>query len=145
MPRNPDKKQCNKPNCRNYAMHGHHLCRVHLNHLLPTSEQGTSSKESNPLSHGFYSRHYTIQELSDLLDETEIPALDEEITAARIAIRRLLSYLGENDPVPDRDFQAAIALVFTGASTIGRLIRHQQVISGESAAVTLGALMFIPE
>jgi len=144
MPRNPDKKRCRQPNCRNYAMRGRKLCRVHLNRLVPSPDEapslreGTSPGESNPLTQGFYSRHYTLQEIADLLDQVEIPALDEEITATRIAIRRLLSYLAEDDSVPDRDFQAAIALVFTGASTIGRLTRHQQVLTGESADTIAG-------
>ena len=159
MPRNPHKKRCAKPNCRNYAMRGRHLCRAHLNFMLPPSQgegtslgegtfpgelssqrEGPSPGESNHLTHGFYSRHYTIQELADLLDKAEIPGLDEEITAARIAIRRLLSYLAENGPIPDRDFQAAIALVFTGAATIGRLLRHQQLLSGEAADTIAGGL-----
>jgi len=164
MPRNPHKKRCAKPNCRNYAMRGRHLCRAHLNFMLPptpsevpslgvgtspvelpSQREGPAPGESNHLSHGFYSRHYTIQELADLLDQAEIPGLDEEITAARIAIHRLLSYLTENDPIPDRDFQAAIALVFTGASTIGRLLRHQQLLSGEAADTIAGGIGTILE
>ena len=140
MPRNPHKKRCAKPNCRNYAMRGRNLCRAHLTPKLPSQGEDTSPGESNHLTHGFYSRHYTIQELADLLDKAEIPGLDEEITAARIAIRRLLSYLAENGPIPDRDFQAAIALVFTGAATIGRLLRHQQLLSGEAADTIAGGL-----
>ena len=155
MPRNPHKKKCRKPNCRNYTMRGRDLCRAHLAPLPPSQSEGHSPSErtspsedpsrsestsGNPdhLSHGFYSRHYTIQEIADLLDQAELPALNEEITAARIAIRRLLSYLEENGGIPDRDFQAAIALVFTGASTIGRLTRHQQLLSGESADTIAG-------
>jgi len=137
MSRNPAKKRCARPNCRNYAMHGRPLCRVHHYQKTPSPGKGTAPDKP---SHGFYSRHYTIQELADLLDETEIPDLDEEITAARVAIRRLLSYLAEDDPIPDRDFQAAIALVFTGASTIGRLLRHQQLLSGEAADTIAGGL-----
>ena len=151
MPRNPHKKKCRKPNCRNYTMRGRDLCRAHLAPLPPSQSEGPSpgertslgegtspGEDPNRLSHGFYSRHYTIQEIADLLDQAEIPALEEEITATRIAIRRLLSYLAENGPVPDRDFQAAIALVFTGASTIGRLTRHQQLLSGESSDTIAG-------
>ena len=150
MPRNPHKKRCSKPNCHNYAMRGRDLCRVHLNPLLPSPGEGTFPDEDpscsegpapgnpNRLSHGFYSRHYTLQEIADLLDQAEVPALDEEITAARIAVRRLLAYIDKDGRLPDRDLQAAIALVFTGASTVGRLLRHQQLLSGEAADTIAG-------
>ncbi len=133
MPRNPDKKHCAIPNCRAYAMRGRQRCRPHLHTALPPPAAATPPAESGQLGQSFYSRHYTLQEIADLLDQADDPGLDQEITAARIAIRRILAYIDKNDQLPDRDLQAALALVFTGASTIGRLLRHQQVLSGEAA------------
>jgi hypothetical protein len=34
MPRNPNKRHCQTPVCRNWAMRSHVHCRPHLDHLL---------------------------------------------------------------------------------------------------------------
>ena len=128
--------------CRAWSVHNTDppLCSAHAG---LNKGAGAPPGNRNRLTHGFYSRHYTLQEIADLLDLAEVPGLEDEITAARIAIRRLLAYLEENGRLPNRDFQAAIALVFTGTSTIGRLLRHQQILSGESADTISGGLATI--
>ena len=59
MPRNLHKKRCQIPNCRSWAMHGHRLCRSHLDHHLGPRNGGAptgnlhafkSCRYANPLS-----------------------------------------------------------------------------------------------
>jgi hypothetical protein len=53
MPRNPNKKQCTKPKCHNYAMRGRLLCRSHLDHELGPRGAGAPTGNPNALTDGF--------------------------------------------------------------------------------------------
>ena len=45
MPRNPSKKKCQIPGCRNWAMRGHNHCRPHLDQFL--GPRGAGAPENN--------------------------------------------------------------------------------------------------
>ena len=45
MPRNPNKKKCQIPGCRNWAMRGHNHCRPHLDQFL--GPRGAGAPENN--------------------------------------------------------------------------------------------------
>jgi hypothetical protein len=53
MPRNPNKKQCTKPKCHNYAMRGRLMCRSHLDHELGPRGAGAPTGNLNALTDGF--------------------------------------------------------------------------------------------
>jgi hypothetical protein len=53
MPRNPNKKQCTKPKCHNYAMRGRLMCRSHLDHELGPRGAGAPMGNLNALTDGF--------------------------------------------------------------------------------------------
>ena len=93
--------------CRAWAVHYSDppLCSSHSGR-----NQGAGAPESNKnrLTHGFYSRYFTLQEVSDLLSSADVPELAGEIIAAQIAIRRILAYLEQNGGIQDEDFQAAV-------------------------------------
>ncbi len=53
MPRNPHKKPCTQPKCRNYAMRGRLTCRSHLDHELGPRGAGAPIGNLNALTEGF--------------------------------------------------------------------------------------------
>ena len=68
MPRNPDKKQCNKPNCRNYAMRGRDLCRSHFAPESGPRRGGAPKGNLNSLKNAAFSR-FNPGELKDLAQQ----------------------------------------------------------------------------
>ena len=65
MPRNPDKKQCSKPNCHSFAMRGRDLCRSHLDPVLGPRGAGAPRGNLNSLKNATAS-HFNPGELKDL-------------------------------------------------------------------------------
>ena len=127
--------------CRAWAVSGTDppLCSAHAGRNVGA---GAPMGNQNRLGHGFYSRYFSLQELADLLDTADIPALAAEISAAKIAVRRILAYLKENNGrhLPPDVFKAVIALVFIGTSTVGRLLRYQQALLDDVENVTEEAI-----
>ena len=56
MPRNPNKKRCQIPNCRSWAMHEHSHCRAHLDHQLGPRGAGPPKGNVNALKSGRYAK-----------------------------------------------------------------------------------------
>ena len=52
MPRNPNKRHCQTPNCKNWAMRGRFLCRSHLNHTLGPTGAGAPAGNLNAYKTG---------------------------------------------------------------------------------------------
>ena len=52
MPRNPNKRHCQKPGCRNWAMRGHAHCRPHLDHELGPRGAGAPRGNLNAFKTG---------------------------------------------------------------------------------------------
>ena len=52
MPRNPNKRPCQQPGCRNWAMRDHLLCRSHLDHELGPRGAGAPIGNINAWKHG---------------------------------------------------------------------------------------------
>ena len=65
MPRNPNKKQCAHPNCRNYAMRGRELCRPHLDPILGPRGAGAPKGNLNAIKTGS-AAHFNPDKLKDL-------------------------------------------------------------------------------
>jgi hypothetical protein len=115
--------------CKAFAIHDSDpaLCSVHAGRCHGA---GGTKGNQNRLTHGFYSRHYTLQEIADLLDHQAAGGpgniLAAEIATSRIALRRVLGYLQDDDHLDSADFLAAVNLFFTGSATVARLLRTQQ-------------------
>jgi hypothetical protein len=112
------------------------LCSVHAKVTIG----GPPAANQNRRTHGFYIQTYTLPELRDLLHVTEEPGIQEEIAAARIALRRILAYLKSNPDLDPDDFRSIMTLVFTGAGTISRLARTQHLIGGGAQDTLLDAI-----
>lgn len=123
-------------NCKNHAMIGSlpPLCSVHqgIAHAL--------SSNKNRETHGFYSTTYTAAELSSLLQIPTDTGLIPEIALARISLQRLAIFLTDTSQLDSDSLFALTSLLFTGTSTIARLVRTQNSL-GSSGADSLHQIL----
>jgi hypothetical protein len=104
--------------------------------------RGGQPGNRNAERHGFYGRHFTVEELAGLLalDPTAGP-LDPEIAAARVSLRRVLAFLSrEGKALSPGEFAAVTRLAFQGARTVARLLRDRRALSGDAADGFLAAI-----
>jgi len=125
--------------CRAWAMHGTDppVCSVHagLAGAPPGNQYGRT--------HGFYSTVLEPDELADLVVYADDLSLDDEIAAARVGLRRVLSALTaakDDGPASRQAYGHLAGLVFEGARTVARLLRDQRAISGDAAGGLSGAI-----
>jgi hypothetical protein len=115
MPRNPNKKQCRKPNCHSFAMHGRDLCRSHLDPVLGPRGAGAPKGNLNSLKNATFSRfnpgeleelaqqiiddpHYYHRHLLEYLEQAGRPPADplKSLIVLRTMIETLLPFVAEN-------------------------------------------------
>jgi hypothetical protein len=115
MPRNPDKKQCSKLNCRSYAMRGRDLCRSHLDPVLGPRGAGAPRGNLNSLKNASTSRfnpgelkdlsqriiddpHHYHRHLLKYLEHAARPPADplKSLIVLRSMIETLLPFVAEN-------------------------------------------------
>ena len=125
--------------CRAWAMRDSDppLCPAHAG---ANQGAGAPAGNQNARKHGFYSQHFTRQELADLVTLAGDPSLDDEIALARVALRRLFNFLNDEDDLTPREMGAIGPLIFTGTRAVAELLRHQRAISGEAADGISGAI-----
>jgi uncharacterized protein YjcR len=123
--------------CKAHAIRGSYppLCSAHAGRNVGA---GAPLGNLNALSHGFYSRTLTPEELSDLDHRAEPDELDDEIAAARINILRLMRILKHE--LSPANYSRLAGLIFTGANTVGRLMRTKRVLEGQAADGIAGAI-----
>jgi hypothetical protein len=80
-----------------------------------------------------YNDYFTDDELSRLLAVLSNPPLGDEVAVTRLTLARLLSQLSADPGLTVSQVLGLAPLVFEGARTVGRLLRDQQAISGETA------------
>jgi hypothetical protein len=94
-------------------------------------------------SHGFYAGALEPEELADLVAHGGDLSLDDEITCARVALRRVLAALGapgDEKGLSASEFARLASLAFQGTRTISRLLRDQRTQSGDAADGINGAI-----
>jgi len=115
MPRNPNKKQCRKPNCHSFAMRGRDLCRSHLDPVLGPRGAGAPKGNLNSLKNATTSRfnpgelkeltqqiiddpHHYHRHLLQYLEQVGRPPADplKSLIVLRAMIETLLPILAEN-------------------------------------------------
>lgn len=107
----------NKP-CKAWATKGSDppMCAVHARLAdIETKEHHPKKRKS------FYHRTYTIEEVADLIHLAIDHSLDDEVAAARVAVRRVMTQLKvELSPA---EYARLATVIFTGTNTVGRLLR----------------------
>jgi hypothetical protein len=130
------RKADGKP-CRAWAIRDSDppLCAAHrglVEDQLPALSKPsalTSIKDQFP-DRGFYSPNYSIEEIVDLVNLTVDDTLDDEVAAARVALRRVMEqFRQELSPL---EYGRLSALVFRGTDTIARLLRARRQLTGDA-------------
>lgn len=117
--------------CGAYAVHGSDPPRCSA-HLGRNAGAGAPAGNQNSRTHGFYGRYYTVDELGALAAYAADDSLDAEIGVVRVALRRALRVLQDDDADPQL-VAALTPLVFAGGRTVARLLRDRRLLSGEDA------------
>ena len=108
-------------------------------HAKRKSSAGAPGGNSNSAKHGFYGSTFEPGEIADLIALAADDGLDDEIAAARVAVRRVMNKLMVLDDY-HRGTKSNAHLVFVGVNTVARLIRTRRLLTGESADNIVGAL-----
>jgi hypothetical protein len=146
MPRNPDKKPCQIPDCRAWAVRGTDppLCASHAGRAV-----GAPLGNQNRTTHGFYASGYRSDEIDDLATCAPDTTLDDEIVLIRVALRRLLIMLltgftpkPNPQPLSADDYARFIGLSFQGSRAVGYLLRIRSTLPEFAGG---GMLPFIGE
>ena len=133
MPKNPNKRKCEIVGCNAWAMRGSKLCAAHSG----TARGGAPAGNTNRLTHGLYSHHYTDDELAILLSPPD--DLSDEIALCRVLAGRLMGAL--HAPDVDNDGLVRLAgMALRSANVTARLLRANQVITGEAQDDLAGAI-----
>lgn len=138
MSKNPDKKRCAVDGCRAWSMRGSDVCSSHDGR----ARGGAPAGNTNRLDHGFYSRHFTDDELAVVL--SPVDDLGDEIALCRVLAGRLAGRLSSSDDVDIEDLVKLASMALRASNTLARLMRDNRVLTGEAAddlAGSIGAVL----
>lgn len=124
--------------CSAFAVRGSDppLCSAHLGR---NAGAGAPDGNQNRRSHGFYGRYYSADELADLEQGDIDQSIDGEIKVVRVALRRALRVLEDDEADPGL-VAALVPLVFAGGRTVARLLRDRKLLSGEDGETVMREL-----
>jgi hypothetical protein len=94
--------------------------------------------QSPGLRKSFYQRTYTIEEVADLIHLAIDHSLDDEVAAARVAVRRVMTQLKEE--LSPAEYARLATVIFTGTSTIGRLLRTSHELADKRTQEIMDAI-----
>ena len=80
-----------------------------------------------------------MEEVAQLLHLAIDHSLDDELTAARVAVRRVLNQL--KDELTPAEYARLASVIFTGANTISRLVRTSHELADKRADEVMAALV----
>ncbi|MEW5985254.1 MAG: hypothetical protein AB1791_01315 [Chloroflexota bacterium] len=108
------------------------------------SSVGVKPGTRNRLTHGFYSRIFTVQEKDDLTVVTaQQLTVTEELAATRVVLRRVAQSLGR-EGIEAEERERLSELFFRGVGAVIRLVQAQFALSDErrgSLSSVVGAIL----
>jgi hypothetical protein len=122
--------------CKAWATKGSDppLCAAHAK--LANADTEVDSREQKK---SFYHRTYTIEEVADLIHLAIDHSLDDEVAAARVAVRRVMTQLKEE--LSPAEYARLATVIFTGTSTIGRLFRTSHELADKRSRELIKAIV----
>lgn len=110
----------------------------------PSAPPPAYDRPANSRTHGFYSAHFTPDELALIAEFVSDPTLDDEIWMQRVLNRRLLAHVSDNDggaqAVPLETLVKVAEALAAGTGRVARLLRDKRALSGEAADGIAGAI-----
>ena len=105
--------------CAAYAMHESDppLGSAHA------GRAGAPKGNTNAVTHGYYQRSVTPQEISSLFTGAEDVALTQEVALIRVVLNRLAAYLVSEDLPPEK-ITAIAPLIFSGTRALAFVQKH---------------------
>jgi len=105
--------------CSAFAMHDSDppLCAAHA------GLTGAPIGNTNAVTHGYYQRRVTQEEVASLFTSAEEVALTQEAVLIRVVLHRLAKYLISED-LPIEKVTAIAPLIFTGSRALATLQKH---------------------
>ncbi len=116
------------------------LCNVHRGHQ---GTPGPPAGNQNARSHGFYAQLWSEAETADLVAMGDVVALSDELAAARIHLRRLMSFIGEaeqSETMTASRYASLSPLVSGQLNTIANLARTVHLLTGGLGAAVGSAV-----
>jgi len=95
------------------------------------NKRGAQPGNLNSFKHGFYSRRFSKEELSDLSNVVN-ENLENEIALLRIIIRRVFEY-ADKEAATLNDWLMALSTLASSASRLAGLLRTQHKLCGKKA------------
>ncbi len=130
-------RQDGKP-CKAWATRGSQppLCAAHAKMSKSEKEAQSPGRKKS-----FYQRTYTIEEVADLIHLAIDHSLDDEVAAARVAVRRVMTQLKEE--LSPAEYARLATVIFTGTSTIGRLFRTSHELADKRSRELIKAIVTV--
>lgn len=125
MPVNAEKRRCQIPGCRAWAVRGGEQCASHAG----LARGGATVGNRNATRHGLYSQYFTDAELRTLLS-AEPAGVGDEIALCRVLTGRLMSALQAANGCDELVTIAGLAL--RSAAVTARLLQTNRVLTGDS-------------
>jgi uncharacterized protein YjcR len=118
--------------CKAWAVKGTEPPRCSA-HAKRNVGAGAPAGNSNARKHGFYSRAYTLEELTAIGESAEI-TLDDEIQLLRVQLLRIGRYLKQKGKkLEARDYAALARITAPTARAIAALLRTKLIIESGNA------------
>ena len=96
----------------------------------PKRKRGAQPGNTNALKHGFYSRHFSKNDLSDL-EINATKGVQDEITMLRVFIRYVLQLSTGAQTLPEA--LACLRAISLSVTALSRLIKVQHVVFGSTS------------
>jgi len=109
------------------------LCVAHAGR----ARGGAPTGNDNRYDHGFYSRHFTADELAVML--SPVDDLADEIALCRVLTSRMMERMGDSN-LDAGDLVTLASMALRSANTTARLLRDNKVLSGEAADDLAGSI-----
>ena len=84
---------------------------------------GAPKGNTNAVTHGFYQKCMTEEEVSAVFAGAEDVTLVQEAILIRVVLRRLMNYLADKDTPPEK-ITAVAPLIFTGSRALTYVEKH---------------------